>query len=547
MGGENIRRSSGDGAFSGTGVPNLDTVLGGGLPPAALALIVGPPGSGKTTLANQIAFAAAHTGRRVAVVSAISEPTSKLIAHLRTFAFYDDALVGDRVQFLSLEHYLSEGLAAAGDALIGMARQTRADVAVLDGFRGVRGVDVDLQASRQFLYDVGSTLSTLGVTTIITSEADPRDPAFFPESTTADVIVGLHYSLIGVQQQRALEVIKMRGAEPLPGLHSISLSGSGLTVYPRLETRMATPPDAVEPSDAALAEVERQFAATTAGDAGTDTEMDEGVHAAGESDAVAAFGIPALDLLLGGGLPAGTSTLLVGSLGTGKTILALHFAVAGLRAGESTVYLGFREGLPQLVRKARPFTLGRDLLTGLGQRDVSSGALVLQHWASVELQPDVVADRLIEALDRVGARRLVVDSVAELEHALIERGQATRIESYLGAILEAVRRRGVTALFIREHVQTVTTRLQLTAGPVAVLAENIMLLQRVEDGDELRRVLTILKMRFTSHDAGLYEFAIEAPEGIRLVGAYHRTRGRVRRDHDPSEAATSGETTSMHE
>ena len=86
-----------------TGVPSLDAVLGGGLPRGALAIVVGPPGSGKTTLASQIAFAAARAGRRALILTALSEPTSKLVAHLRTFRFFDEALLGGPVQVVSLE------------------------------------------------------------------------------------------------------------------------------------------------------------------------------------------------------------------------------------------------------------------------------------------------------------------------------------------------------------------------------------------------------------------------------------------------------------
>jgi circadian clock protein KaiC len=483
------------GPFDSTGVANLDTVLGGGLVRGALALIVGPPGSGKTTMANQLAFSTGHQGRRAVVVSAMSEPTSKLIAHLRTFSFYDDALVGDRIQFLSLEQYLSAGLAATGEALIDIARKARADLVVLDGFRGVRDADLDLQAVRQFLYDIGSTLSVFGMTTVITSEADPRDPAFFPEATTADVIIGLHYDLVGVQQRRALEVVKMRGAQPLTGLHSIYLSSDGLAIYPRLASRVSTRTEASEP----------------------DAELIEQATAEMSSPlARLSVGIPGLDEALGGGLTSGTSTLVVGSLGTGKTILGLQFAAAGLRAGEPTVYLGFRENLTQLLQKARAFDLGRELLEGIRP----GGLLTLQHWAPVELNPDIVADRLVATLDRVGARRLVVDSVIELENAIHEGSDPRRADSYMGSLIEALQQRNVTSMFIREHDTTISTRLEFTPGQVAVLAENVLLLQNIEGGASLHRVLSIVKMRFSAHDAQLREFTLQAPIGIKLLDAY---------------------------
>ncbi|MFI5275769.1 MAG: RAD55 family ATPase [Ktedonobacterales bacterium] len=486
--------------FDPTGVPNLDLVLGGGITSGSLALIVGPPGSGKTTLANQLAFFAGRAGRRAVVVSAMSEPTSKLIAHLRTFDFYDDALVGDSIQFLSLEQYLTGGLTAAGEALIDIARKARANLVVLDGFRGVRGAEVDLQLARKFLYDVGTTLSVFGVTTIITSEANPRDPAFFPETTIADVIIGLRYELAGVRHCRGLEAIKVRGAQPLSGLHSIHLSAQGLAVYPRLASRVSTRTEASELDD-------RQVESARA----------EGVS----QPPRASIGIAAVDDLLGGGLTAGSTTLIAGSLGTGKTLLALHFAAAGLRAGEPTVFLGFRESLAQLLVKANAFELGREILAGK-QPD---GLMTLQNWAPVELDPDIVADRLIATLDRVRARRLVVDSVIELEHAISESGEPERANSYLGSLVEALQQRGVTAMFVREHDTTISTRMQFTPGSVAVLAENVLLLQQIEQDAALHRVLSVVKMRYSAHDAQIHEFEIRAPDGIHLLNSPRAAAG----------------------
>jgi circadian clock protein KaiC len=101
-----------------TGVPNLDLILGGGLIRGTLAIIVGPPGSGKTTLAVQMAVAAARAGRQVLILTALSEPTSKLLAHLRVHDFYDPEAIGDRVNILSLQPFVGTDLASAGRDLI---------------------------------------------------------------------------------------------------------------------------------------------------------------------------------------------------------------------------------------------------------------------------------------------------------------------------------------------------------------------------------------------------------------------------------------------
>ena len=97
------------------------------------------------------------------------------------------------------------------------------------------------QAGRQFLYELSTGLDALRTTTLITSEAEPRDSTLFPEVTTADVLLGIHYRLDGMRHQRHIEAIKVRGAAPLPGLHSMILSSAGARVAARLEARVAAP------------------------------------------------------------------------------------------------------------------------------------------------------------------------------------------------------------------------------------------------------------------------------------------------------------------
>lgn len=480
-----------------TGVANLDQVLGGGIPRGSLVIIVGAPGSGKTTLANQMAFAAARNGRRSIVLTALSEPTSKLIAHLSSFRFYDDELVGDEIQFLSLQQFLDGGLEATGDEIVAAARRSRAGFVVLDGFRGVRGADVNPQSARQFLYDIGTTLSVLGTTTVITSEADPRDPAFFPEATTGDVILGLRYDLIGVRQWRGIEAIKVRGSAPLSGVHGLALGEEGATIYPRIESRVAA-----ASQGSRVGELIRGDIADTV------------FQARGELDGAAQFDIPDLDALLGGGLTRGTTTLVVGSLGTGKTLLGLHFAIAGARADEPTLFLGFRESHRQLLLKAEPFAMDSDLRAALAR----DGVLTLMRWSPVELNPDILAEQLLNTLDENKVRRLVVDSAAELERAVNDGGDPRRVDNYLAALVEALRMRGITALFTREIPQTSAPELDFATNSISVMAENVLLLRQVERQNRLVRMLSVIKMRFSAHDVStVREFVVSPPQGIQLL------------------------------
>jgi len=217
-----------------TGVHGLDFVLGGGLDSGALVFIVGPTGAGKTVLASQMVFSAARRGMRALVLTSYSEGHVKLLDHLRSFAFYDDALVSQEITLLALPGILPSDPEAAATTIVQTIRQTGAQIVLIDGFQGITPL-LHPGSDRMMLAALANQLVYLKTTALLTVADTPRTPALNPELTTTDLTIGLHYTLVERRHQRALEVIKQRGRAPVAGLHTYTISAAGLTVQPRTE------------------------------------------------------------------------------------------------------------------------------------------------------------------------------------------------------------------------------------------------------------------------------------------------------------------------
>jgi circadian clock protein KaiC len=454
-----------------TGVPNLDRVLGGGLARRATAMVIGAPGSGKTILALQIAFHQAARGARALYLTGYSETHDKLLSYGHGLGFFAPAVVGRQIQLGSLPDLLRRGAEAAEAAITTTARAQDASLIVLDGLRSMRGILGDEQEAAHFLYALGAKLALLGATTLIVVEGDPDDSRRYPELTACDVILGLRRERREGRQRRLLEVVKARGAAPLGGDHFYTIEASGISLFPRFESIVA----ATEPA--------------------WDAER-------------AGFGIVEVDALLGGGLTAGTATLVAGSPGVGKTLLGLHFLADGARRGEPGLLLGFMEGAAQLREKARAF--GLDLATA-----EAAGTTSLLVLPSYELEADAIAQRLCEDVERRGVQRLVIDSAAEVERGI---GSPGRTPEFVAALVSYLRGRGVTTYLTLDIPTIVGPELALAGTPLSVLAENLLLLRRVEYRGRLHWVFAIFKMRFSDHDPGIHEYAICPGVGIRLLG-----------------------------
>ncbi len=446
-----------------TGIDELDLVLAGGLRPGSLVVLAGAPGTGKTILAQQICFACATPERRAIYCTTLSEPHSKLVRHLEPFEFFDRDALGRSVEFLHLGDLLTQedgdGLATAVSEVVDRCFATNPAVVVIDSAKALR-VFADDQSLRVAYYELASRLAHTGAVVLLVGEYTQEEIETGVEFALADGIVQVAYESSEPVDRRWLRVVKMRGANHLAGKHSFRISDKGCEVFARLETIVSEerPPN---------------------------------------GNGRISCGVPRLDNLMGGGTPAGDATAVLGPSGCGKTVLALRFIAQGLADGENCVYASFQESAEQLVTKAESF--GWDLAGPL-----ESGQLVIHHVPQGELNLDTLGAVVRGHLAGGEVRRVILDSLAELVVAVHE---VDRFPAYARSLIGFIRARGASVVVTSE-----TTALGPEAEPMAGLSflfNNVLLLRYLEMESETRRALSVLKMRDSNHEKGVYQFEVD--------------------------------------
>jgi len=459
-----------------TGNAAFDRILGGGIPVRSVSMIAGPPGVGKTLFALQMLFHLARQGKKCLYFTTLSEPALKLVNYMQQFSFFDQALIDRNIIFADLGSSIRGR--RVDETLKEITRRVESEdpaVVVIDSFKAIHDIVDDDWATRTFVYDLAVQTAGWGAASLFVGEYTDEEIATRSEFTIADCIVRFSNRREDLSAVREVEILKLRGADYQTGVHSFQIGSDGLDFYPRVRNPDPVPA-AVSPPDRV------------------------------------STGVAGLDSMIGGGVPRSSTTVVQGGTGTGKTLLGLQFLLDGARRGEPGIHFTMEETVEQLREITQ--ALGWDLRS-LEER----GLLTLSYVSPVELSTDAFFHRAREQVERLRARRAVLDSLTSMALGI---PSERRLKEFVYAFTKHFRAARVT-LNMNLEVSELLGSTQLSGFGISFIADNVIQLRYVEVEGRLERGISVLKARGVRHatDARRMRFT---PAGIEVGAAFDGLR-----------------------
>jgi circadian clock protein KaiC len=456
-----------------TGVKGLDAITSGGLLRGYVYLLEGIPGSGKTTLANQIGFHHALEDGRVLFVSLLSESVSSLLSQLKNFQFFEEKVIGGTLHYINAYNFLEEGgIKLLQDSLMEEMNRLKITLLILDGLHVVESLASSKTEFQRFVHRVQSFANLSRCTVIIVNP-----PSLENDYTLATIVDGIFKLTNQFVAQRCIlqfECSKMRGTAHVRGLSTYEITETGISIYLRKELFWKHSPE--------LPSV--------------------------NSGEKLRFGIPYLDEMLHGGLRSESTTLLLGPPGVGKTIFSTYFLTEGAKKNEKCLYFGFNENPNRLLLRSHEIHNDMEPFTSKG--------LIQIHWQPpVDLMLDSVGENLIRMIQEQNIQRLVIDGTLNLRRIAI---YPQRFTAFMASLCHELHSLGVTTILI-EETDLFSTKINPRNEDLTGYIENVIFLRYVEIRSQLRRLVSIIKSRDSEHDLAIREFQI-GHSGIEIMAPF---------------------------
>ena len=457
----------------------LDQILGGGFPANSTNLLMGMPGTGKTVLAQSIAFHNASAARAVLYISTVSEPLDRMLRYVQEFAYFNPAEIGEAIIYQELSEPLrTRGLVAAIDEMVGLIKRYQPAFLVIDSFKALHSFTDSEQEFRASLSVLTSVLSSLAITSFWVGEYGADEIPALPEFAVTDSIIELVLDKVGVGDVRYLRVTKLRGSAFFGGEHAFRIGSDGIELFPRLTT-----PDV--PVDYELA------------------------------GARSAIGVPALDAML----PSGP---LEGQLDAG-------FRPSRQRqdAARPALHLqGHRDGRERSDRhhagEPRPSCSASPRASaGISRRPsprVCSRSCTSRRSTSTSTSS---SSRVSRRALHEGSQRVLIDSVNNLQAASPSGG---RFRDFMYSLTQAMAVNGVS-IFMTHEIGDLFATTVLSRQGISHMSDNVLLLSYVRADSQIRRAISVIKTRASDHDPSIRQFSITS-DGFVLGEAFAELTGR---------------------